>query len=140
MSKPSMIAYFKSLPDGHFPVDGCVLLVREAWQRFLHLENLPKHMDQFVTPDYAHELIDGYQGQLIEPIPKPEHLCMVAASGKGKWHGGVFSAEQMPGYVIHTLGCTVKIEPLNQFRRRFDTVEFYRHATHCRVSTSDSKG
>ena len=31
-------------------------------------------MDQFVTPDYAHELIDGYQGQLIEPIQKPEHM------------------------------------------------------------------
>lgn len=135
-----MIAYFKALPDGHFPIDGCALLVREAWQRLYQLENLPIHADRFVTPDLAAALIDDYQDNLVAPIAKPEHGCMVVASSQNKWHCGVFTTEQMPGYVIHTIGQVVKVESLNQFRRRFDTVEFYRHVAHRPLSPSDPKG
>ncbi|MDW2216201.1 hypothetical protein [Vibrio sp. 1982] len=135
-----MIAYFRSLPFGHFPVDGCVLLVREAWHRLYQLDDLPTYADRFVTPDQAQGLMDGHLGQLVEPIEKPSHGCMVVASSESKWHCGVFTTEQMPGYVIHTLGQAIKIEPLNAFRRRFDTVEFYRHVTHRSVLSSDPKG
>ncbi|EGQ7961197.1 hypothetical protein HRO21_002857 [Vibrio parahaemolyticus] len=135
-----MIDYFRSLPFGHFPVDGCVLLVREAWQRLYQLDELPVYTDRFVTPELAGDLMAGHQGQLVELIERPEHGCMVVASSERKWHCGVYTTEQMPGYVIHTLGQAIKIESLNQFRRRFNTVEFYRHVPHRSVLSSDPKG
>ncbi len=135
-----MIAHFRSLPNGHYPPDGCALLVRDAWKRLYQLENLPEHANQFVTTDEASTLMQGYQGEVLDPISQPEHGCMVVASRNDHWHCGVYTAEQSPGYVIHTLGQTIKIETLNQFRRRFDAVEYYHHASHRSVSSSDSQG
>lgn len=135
-----MITHFRSLPAGHYPPDGCALLVRDAWQLLYQLEDLPIHANQFVTANEAGELMQGYQGQVLEPIAQPEHGCMVVASRGEHWHCGVYSTEQAPGYVIHTLGRTIKIEPLNQFRRRFDAVEYYRHASYRPISSSDQKG
>lgn len=135
-----MISHFRSLPAGHYPPDGCALLVRDAWQLLYQLEDLPIHANQFVTANEAGELMQGYQGQVLEPIAQPEHGCMVVACRGDYWHCGVYSTEQAPGYVIHTLGRTIKIEPLNQFRRRFDAVEYYRHASYRPIPSSDKKG
>lgn len=135
-----MIAYFRSLPDSHYPVDGCALLVRDAWHRLYHCDSLPVHANRYVTDDEAGTLLQGYEGQVLESISQPEHGCMVVTSRGGHWHCGVYTTEQAPGYVIHTLGRMVKIEPLNQFRRRFDTLEYYRYAAHHPVSSSDQEG
>lgn len=135
-----MINHFRDLPPGHYPPDGCALLVRDAWQRLFNLSDLPIYADQFVTVDQANQYMESYQGALLEVITKPEHGSMVIATRGDHWHCGVYSTEQAPGYVIHALGRTVKIEPLTQFKRRFDAVEFYRYAAHNRVQTPDKAG
>ncbi|CAH0531207.1 hypothetical protein [Vibrio hippocampi] len=135
-----MIEHFRNLPAGAYPPDGCALLVRDAWQKFLGLSDLPEHADRFVTVIEAKQTMATYDGVLLEPIQSPEHLCMVVATRGAHWHCGVYTIEQQPGYVIHTLGKAVKIEPLNLFKRRFDSVEFYRYATHHRVQTPDKAG
>lgn len=130
-----MITYFKSLPDGHYPLDGCALLVRDAWQKYLHAENLPSHHNRFVTRKSAHAVIDQH-ATLLDPIESPEHLCMIGASMGNDWHCGVYCAKQPPGIVIHVLGGKVKAEPLHQFRSRYDTLEFYRYGGDHPVSSS----
>lgn len=135
-----MINHFRDLPPGHYPPDGCALLVRDAWQRLFNLSDLPVHADQFVTVEQANQHMESYQGALLEVITEPEHGSMVIATRGDHWHCGVYSTEQAPGYVIHALGRTVKIEPLTQFKRRFDAVEFYRYAAHNRVQTPDKAG
>ncbi|WP_438454164.1 hypothetical protein [Vibrio alginolyticus] len=136
----SMIDHFRELPAGHYPPDGCALLLRDAWAQLFNLSNLPCHADRFVTVEQANHHLGEYRGELIEPILAPEHGCMVVATRGQHWHCGVYTAEQSPGYVIHTLGSTVKIEPLSQFNRRFNAVEFYRYAAHNRVQTPDKAG
>ena len=122
-----MIDYFNQLPSGHYPVDGCALLVREWWQQCYQLNDLPLHHDRFVTARDAMRLMHRYQHNgLLQQIDAPQHNCMVVACRGQRWHCGVYSTEQAPGYVIHTLGGQVKIEPLHQFRQRFDAIEFYK--------------
>ncbi|EJX7572488.1 hypothetical protein OEK23_003619 [Vibrio cholerae] len=134
-----MIDYFRSLPAGHYPPDGCALLVKDAWETFLCAPNLPKFADRFVTVEAAQQEIDR-NATLIEPIPQPEELAMVVAQRGAAWHCGVFTAAQCPGYVIHTMGGVVRIETLAQFKRRYDLVEFYRYVAHRDLSTSGQNG
>lgn len=118
--------HFLSLPDGYYPVDGCALLVRDAWLLLYGLTDLPIHANRFVTMGEAGGLMSGYKGQLVEQIPQPEHGCMVTGVQGRSWHCGVYSTEQMPGHIIHTVSGKVKIEPLRQFKQRFDHLEFYK--------------
>lgn len=135
-----MIDYFRELPPGHYPPDGCALLVRDAWQRLYGHDGLPAHADQFVTVAGAGLHLAEYRGTLLVPLARPAHGCMVVATRAGSWHCGVFSTEQAPGYVIHTLGGRIRIESLTQFQRRFDAIEFYGYAAHHRVSPPGSPG
>ncbi|WP_228842849.1 hypothetical protein [Vibrio parahaemolyticus] len=137
MSELSMIEHFRDLPPAHYPPDGCALLVRDAWQRLYGSENLPSHANRAVTPTEASAMIALYLGHLLVPVDVPEHGDMVVAARHDAWHCGVYTTEQSPGFVIHTLGEVVRIEPLNLFKRRFDCVEFYRYAAHHRVQTPD---
>lgn len=133
----SWLEHIQQLPSGHYPSDGCALLVRDCWQLHYQLNDLPHHANRFVTARDAMRLMQGYQQQgLLQQQQQPSHLCMVVAQRSNHWHCGIFTAELMPGYVVHTLGEKIKIEPLNQFRHRFDAVEFFVYAPHNTVSSS----
>ena len=121
-----MNEHFRNVPDGHYPINGCALLVRDAWIRLYNLTDLPKHADQFVTIQKASKLMNEYKGLLVEQINQPEHGCMVTTRQGKRWHCGIYSTEQMLHHVIHVVGGKVKIETFHQFKQRFDSVEFYK--------------
>lgn len=120
-----MNEYFLSLPAGYYPVDGCALLARDAWEMLYGLKNLPAYSEQFVSISRAFKLLGSYQGSLMAQIQEPKHGCLVSTIQGKRWHCGIYSNEQMPGHVIHVVGGTVKVEPLNKFKQRFDSLEFF---------------
>ena len=121
-----MNEYFRGIADHYYPIDGCWLLVRDAWQRLYNLTDLPKFTDQFVTIKKASKVISEYKDYQVEQINQPEHGCMITAINGKRWHCGIYSTEQMPHHVIHVVGGKVKIETFHQFKQRFDSVEFYK--------------
>ncbi len=123
-----MIDYYRDLPIGHFPIDGCYLLVRDAWMRYLNAENLPEYASFISTAEQNNAVVKKHVGVLVTQIQQPEHLCAVVAENGSRWHCGIYCADQMPGLVIHTVDKRIKIETLTQFKQRFITVEYYKYA------------
>ncbi|BDM64534.1 hypothetical protein NFHSH190041_19860 [Shewanella sp. NFH-SH190041] len=121
-----MITHFLSLPDDHYPAGGCAMLARDAWQMLYCISDLPLYIDQFVTVSKASGLMSSHQQSLMQQIEQPEHGCLITGVQGTHWHCGIYSTEQVPGYIIHAVGGKVKIEPLHKFKQRFDSVEFYK--------------
>lgn len=129
-----MNEYFLSLPNDHYPVDGCAMLARDAWQMLYGISELPTYSEQFVSTSRAFKLLGKYQGNLMEQISQPLHGCLVSTVQGKRWHCGIYSTEQMPHHVIHVVGGKVKIEPFHKFKQRFDSMEFFK----CRISSTSN--
>lgn len=124
-----MNEYFLSLPDGHYPVDGCAMLARDAWQMLYGLKELPTYADQHISIAKAFKILGSFQSSLMTQISQPEHGCLVSTVQGKRWHCGIYSTEQLPGHVIHCVASKVKIEPFHKFKQRFDSVEFFKCLT-----------